>query len=384
MARLWDLATGRTLGPPLSHPYVPTAVAFGPDGRSLLTGEVATGVIYKWDLHRPITGDPDRIVAWSHVLTGLDLDEHGGMRVLDREGFELYRRRLDLHGGPPEPPARIPIPADWHQLEARHCESQGLWYAARWHLDRLIADSRRDGMLCARRCRANVGLRRWADAAADASRADGVGPRDPDLWAAVMVARLSGGDVQGYRDACAEQVRRHGTTADPGLAAALAWACARIPDALGDPTPAARLAEVAVAAEPKPSPEVEVVALATHGAVLHRAGRHKEAVSRLRQALDLDRGRRENDSDLSRRGDAASDYLFLALSHHALGNVAEADRYLTIAEDQLRRFEEYEDCPSTSRDLQPHRSQEARLLLHEAKGLIRHNPPELPVEVFAW
>ena len=110
----------------------------------------------------------------------------------------------------------------------------------------------------------NVGLRRWPDAAADGSRADGVGPQDHDLWAAVMVARLYAGDVQGYRDACAEQVRRHGTTADPGLAAALAWACARIPDDLADLTPAVRLAEVAVAAEPRPSLEAYVVALATH------------------------------------------------------------------------------------------------------------------------
>ena len=37
-ARLWDAATGRPLGPPMTHQGVVVAVAFSPDGKTVLTG----------------------------------------------------------------------------------------------------------------------------------------------------------------------------------------------------------------------------------------------------------------------------------------------------------------------------------------------------------
>ena len=37
-ARLWDAATGQPLGPPLTHQATVYAVAFSPDGKTVLTG----------------------------------------------------------------------------------------------------------------------------------------------------------------------------------------------------------------------------------------------------------------------------------------------------------------------------------------------------------
>ena len=47
-ARLWDAATGRPIGEPLEHQQVVEAVAFSPDGKSVLTGS-ADGTARLWD-----------------------------------------------------------------------------------------------------------------------------------------------------------------------------------------------------------------------------------------------------------------------------------------------------------------------------------------------
>jgi hypothetical protein len=49
----------------------------------------------------PIGGDPHRIVLWVQVITGLELDEYGGTRVLDASEWEQRLQRLQELGGPP-------------------------------------------------------------------------------------------------------------------------------------------------------------------------------------------------------------------------------------------------------------------------------------------
>jgi hypothetical protein len=55
-----------------------------------------------WHALRPIEGDPERILLWAQVITGLELDEYGGTRGLDAAAWEQRRQRLQELGGPPE------------------------------------------------------------------------------------------------------------------------------------------------------------------------------------------------------------------------------------------------------------------------------------------
>ena len=65
-------------------------MAFSPDGRFLLTSDLSTARL--WDAPAPLPDDVPRLAAWVEAATGLELDERGSIRVLDRAAW-LERRR---------------------------------------------------------------------------------------------------------------------------------------------------------------------------------------------------------------------------------------------------------------------------------------------------
>jgi WD40 repeat protein len=99
-ARLWEVATGKQLGPPLHHRDTVAAVAFSPDGKTVLTGSVDK-TARLWRVPQ-VHGDPEQVLLWTQVITGLELDAAGNARVLDAATWHERRQRLQKLGGPPE------------------------------------------------------------------------------------------------------------------------------------------------------------------------------------------------------------------------------------------------------------------------------------------
>jgi WD40 repeat protein len=100
-ARVWEAATGKPLSIPLRHDGPVAPVAFSPDGRTVLTGSWQGARL--WRLPAPVEGDVERLVLWTQVLTGMELDADGVARVLAAATWQERRRRLDELGGPPLP-----------------------------------------------------------------------------------------------------------------------------------------------------------------------------------------------------------------------------------------------------------------------------------------
>jgi hypothetical protein len=75
-------------------------VALSADGKTGLTGsEDKTARL--WHGLQPIRGDPERIMLWTQVITGFEVDELTAVRVLDDATWRQRRQRLQELGGPP-------------------------------------------------------------------------------------------------------------------------------------------------------------------------------------------------------------------------------------------------------------------------------------------
>jgi tetratricopeptide (TPR) repeat protein len=368
VAQAWDAATGHPIGPPMPHSgsYGVMQVACSPDGRFLLTNDGTTARL--WDAPAPLPGDLPRLTAWLEAATGLTLDEQGAIRVLDGDAWHERRRRLEQLGGlPPDPTPRLdPVLFGAHpEARGEALAARGLWdqaeaaYAlaaearpinAWWNMHSVWGARTRFYLSRGRPERAvralDAAVSRWPDS---------LGLRN---WQ--CRALLAAGDRIGWERAIASLLDRFQGPMDSKDSNDIAWLCALGPYTVSDPELPVRLAEAAV--QQAESASDKASCLNTLGGALYRAGRFEEALRRLEEALRL-------------RGDGRGypdDWLFLAMTHHRLGNREEDQRWL----DRSRDYQPTGSPDQFSNELG------IRLLRSEAEALVLYDPV-FPADPFA-
>ena len=91
--RFWHAASGQRIGPILRHRDRVNTAAWSPDGRVALTGG-DDGEARLWQAPAPAPDEPNQVVRWIELLTGMELDEAGAIRVLEPEIWRDRRRRF--------------------------------------------------------------------------------------------------------------------------------------------------------------------------------------------------------------------------------------------------------------------------------------------------
>jgi WD40 repeat protein/serine/threonine protein kinase/tetratricopeptide (TPR) repeat protein len=383
-ARLWEIATGKEVAV-LGHSVRVAAVAFSPDGRLALIGRASFGFggeAALWDVFFPLPPDePARVRAWVAVRTGKAFDERGILRDLSPDEWLQHCQKLEAGGEDWQPAAD---PRRWHLAEAAEAEAQQAWFAARFHLERLLKDDPDNLDLLRRRGNAHAGLRQWEPALADYTKvldhspkdatalaargnvraemgqwqqavadyrqASSLQPDDVGAGTALALALLGADDPKGYQAECRRMLDRHARTQDPATADAVASVLLLRPDTVSDWGPVLELAELAHRSDANQPGFLE-----TLGAVLYRAGRFREALDRLNEVV-------------TKQGEGSPwlTQLFLAMAHHRLGHADDAKRWLAKAVEQFEKIEKGAASPWYYRIMWRSLREEAEALLKEA------------------
>jgi WD40 repeat protein len=345
-AMLWDAATGQPLGPPLLHESKASLIAFSPDSQRLITPS-RQGEARVWDL-TPNKRPAADLLLLACVLANRKVGDSGGLEPLTpqelRDAWQTLRRQPGTFVGPSAEEQRT-----WHAQQAAAAEVSRDWFAACFHLDRLLATDGRQGELLARRGRARFHLGKQKQALTDCARAIALGAREGWYERGWMYAELGrkadaaadfarvlalGGwedspleeaalrslarDQQGYRTLCARLMRsltgrvaRREETApfDEGIRACCLAADAGVDRARLNPV----IRFVLTAAPPG------AVQPKTLAVLSYRSGHFQEAI---RAYGDRDR-------------DSAHRSLVLALCHHQLGQSQQAGKLLAQARQQM-------------------------------------------------
>jgi tetratricopeptide (TPR) repeat protein len=190
----------------------------------------------------------------------------------------------------------------------------------------------------------------WTGAADDLTRGVELTADQPEVWRHLALAHLAQGRAVDYRKTCDNMIDRFGRTNDAHVTQTLVQTCVLAPGALAHPEQLPRLAQSVTRTRTHDT-------LALLGAALFRAGRFEKAVQRIDEAIA---------SDGDRKG-TVSDWLFLALTHHRLGHLAEARNSLREAGAFDRIVEEWAEQAVQD---DPGIALGARLLRDEAEALI--------------
>jgi WD40 repeat protein/serine/threonine protein kinase/Tfp pilus assembly protein PilF len=341
-ARLWSAATGKEVCPPLRHNGQVHAVAFRRDGKMVATASL-DNTARIWRIPALLKKDAPRTALWTQVLTGTEMDELGGVRVLNAGTWQERRQQLLQSIG-----GTIAGNEDdqlWHRRQAIEAELTRQWYAVIWHLDRLIAAAPSESELWADRAQAHARLEQWQKASSDYAKACQLGEQDLQVWFNHACLLLHLGDEKGYRQVWATLLTRWESAGVPANLNHIAAACILPPPTVLEELRLLPLADKAMA-EQTNNPDF----LNTFGAFLYRYGFNQEAVKRIQQAM----------SQNTEQKGSAFNWLFLAMAHWKLRHAAEARTCLEKAETLMK-----------TGDMQWPQRLQAQLLHREAAAMVK-------------
>ena len=387
---VWDAQTGQQQFSLTGHTSLVYSVAFSPDGKRIASGS-GDGAVKVWDAQTglqtlSIKGHTSTVESVAFSSDGKRIASAGGTRDQTVKVWEAQTSQEALEE------ARRWVEPDfaWHAAEARASEAAGQWFAAAFHLGRLLPSRPWDAELHARRVYAllrsgqpmraaishvqalllNPSARFWPHnpkAAARAGKAANAGnwpraaaefrlavhqPGAPvAVWNDLLLVQQAARQQAAYRQSLAELLAIHEKTADAKTADAVAW-CARIaPCDRASAQRAVRIAERLVKLKRA------WVHLETLGVTLCRTGRFAEAVKTLQESIKL-----------QGKGGGVHSWLFLAMAHKQLEH-----------HDQARKwFDKFEDWYGKQQLKEWRRKVEWRLLQQEAKDLVNTMPHVAP------
>jgi tetratricopeptide (TPR) repeat protein len=204
---------------------------------------------------------------------------------------------------------------------------------------------------------------RWNETVADLTKFIELQPERMDCWYKRCLARLGGGQADEYRQDCGEMLQRVGQTDNADDCFFVTWACVVTPNATNDWSIAVAAAEKIVQSAP-PS----TTWLTTLGALLYRAGRYDEALSRLSEAAAL-----AEQPDAASHLSPAYAWFFLAMTQHRLGHTEEAKQWLDKAVTWMDKS--FAEADQGTADLTWNRRLMLRLLRDEATAMLGVTPP---------
>jgi tetratricopeptide (TPR) repeat protein len=370
-ARVWEVETGRAVGEPLRHESTVTSgevetggpvgeplrheagvdsVAFSPDGKRVVTGSGYGARV--WDVWDPIPSA--RFEVQVQVRTARKIDVNGTAQPLSNEEWRAARQELLTHEAGwlnelREQSARETL--TWHTQQAAQAERGQQWFAAAFHLNRLIQQRPGDADLLYRRATVLAEQDDWPGAVADFQARVRAHPDDVRMRFHLALAQLAGANraafAATYRALWDRLAAPRENIATPVETEAdylqsiesVAWLGVFGPEAVPDRKRWLEIAEeIAKASEPrrpgllarlfgaedKFDPATHASNLETLGGVLYRLGRPGDAVTKLDEALKLDPA-----------GDFIEAHLLLALAHHDLGHTSDAARHLQTAVEKI-------------------------------------------------